>query len=306
MPRTPKDSPSAIPPQAERPIRKTLRVDLLKMTRLLLDYLTPALCEAVFQRYRTTERTRTWTFYAVTLFWAAMIVRHPPSIQFGLDETRKGRGRDTWWPRVLATPRAFFTKAQGLRPHLFQATYEAFTRRMLPKARPADASWLGRLRERFPEVLIVDGSRLDAIAHRLTLLRPERAPVLPGCLTVFYDLWRGSTRQVLFFPHAAEAELPRAQARLEGLAPGTLLVGDRLYASLQYFHELASHTLHGLFRRNGRLKLKRLQAFSTQQEGRGGWLEDGLVEVGCGIGQPKRTLRLIRYRGPARIVAWTC
>jgi len=297
MPRKPKDLTSAIPPEAERPIRTTMRVDLLKMTRVLLDHLTPALCEAVFQRQRTTERTRKWTFYAVTLFWAAMIVRHPPSIHSGLDQTRKGRGRDALWPRVLATPRAFFKKAQGLRPHLFEAVYTAFTRSILPQARPAYASWLHGLRERFPEVLIVDGSRLDAIGHRLKLLRPERAQVLPGCLTVFYDLFRGITRQVLFFPNAAEPELPRGQAALAWLPPGALLLGDRLYASLQYFHQLAEHQLAGLVRRNGRLLIRRLQRFSSQPDGRRGLLEDGLVEVGCGVGQPKLTLRLIRYRG---------
>jgi hypothetical protein len=200
----------------------------------------------------------------------------------------------------LATPRAFFKKAQGLRPHLFQATYEAFTRSILPKARPAYASWLGRLRERFPEVLIVDGSRLDAICHRLKLLRNERAQILPGCLTVFYDLWRGITRHVLFFPNAAEPELPRGQTALAWLPPGALLVGDRLYASLQYFHQLAEHRLYGVVRRNGRLLIRRVQSFSSQQDGCSGLLEDGLVEVGCGVGQPKLTLRLIRYRGPGR------
>ena len=295
MPRKPLDSASALPAGCEKPICKTRRVDLLKMTRLLLDHLTPALCEAVFQRHRTTERTRTWTFYAVTLFWTAMIVRHPPSLHQGLDYTRKGRGRDRLWPRVMATPQAFFQKAQGLRPHLFQATYAAFTRRLLPKARPAYASWLGQVRRRFPEVLIVDGSRLDAIGHRLKLLRRDPAQILPGCLTVFYDLFRGITRQVLFFPNAAEAELPRAQGILKALSPGTLLLGDRLYASLQYFHLLARWHLSGVFRLNGHLKLKRLRLLSRWQGGRS-VLEDGLVEVGCGVGQPTLTLRLIRYR----------
>ena len=299
MPRKPPDPTSAIPPGCAKPICQTMRVDLLKMIGLLLDHLTPALCEAVFQRYRSTERTRKWTFYAVNLFWAAMIVRHPPSIQHGLDQTRKGRGRDQLWPRVMAAPQAFFQKAQGLRPSLFKATYDAFTRRILPKARPAYASWLGRVRERFPEILIVDGSRLDAIAHRLKLLRVERAQVLPGCLTVFYDLFRGITRHVLFFPNAAAPELPRAQAILKGLAPGTLLLGDRLYASIQYFHHLARLKLYGLFRRNGRLTLKRLQVLSRQQSGRS-LLEDALVEAGCGVDQPTLTLRLIRYRGQGR------
>lgn len=295
MPRQPKDSTSHIPPGCEQPIRKTMRVDLLKMIGLLLDHLTPALCEAVFQQQRTIERTRKWTFYAVNLFWAAMIVRHPPSLQHGLDQTRKGRGRDQLWPQVMAAPQAFFQKAQRLRPHLFQATYAAFTRSILPQARPAYASWLGRLRERFPDVLIVDGSRLDAVCHRLKLLRDERAQILPGCLTVFYDLFRGITRHVLFFPNAAEPELPRGQALLSSLTQGTLLVGDRLYASLQYCHRLVGLKLEGLFRRNGRLTLKRLQRLSSKQDSRQ-LLEDLLVEVGCGVGQPKRTLRLIRYR----------
>jgi hypothetical protein len=300
MPRKPPDPTSAIPPGCEKPLRKTMRVDLLKMTRLLLDHLTPALCEVVFRSQRTTERTRKWTFYAVNLFWTAMIVRHPPSIQAGLDETRKGRGRDKLWPRVLASPRAFFQKARGLRPHLFQATYEAFTRSILPRARPAYASWLGPVRQHFPEVFIVDGSRLDAVCHRLKLLRHDPAQILPGCLTVFYDLFRGITRQVLFFPDAAAPELPRGQGALASLPRGTLLVGDRLYASLQYFHQLAAHQLSGLVRRHGRLLIRHVQRFSSQQDCRSGLVEDDLVEVGCGVGQPKLTLRLICYRGHGR------
>lgn len=299
MPHKPHDTASAIPPDCEKPIRKDRRIDLLKMIGLLLGHLTPALCETVFQQRRTIERTRKWTFTAVNLFWAAMIVRHPPSLQHGLDQTRKGRGRDKLWPQVMAAPQAFFQKAQRLRPHLFQATYAAFTRSILPKARPCYASWLGPLRKRFPEVLIVDGSRLDAICHRLKLLRHDPAQILPGCLTVFYDLFRGITRHVLFYPHAAAPELPRAQAILKELAPGTLLLGDRLYASVQYFHRLADLHLYGLFRLHGRLKIKHLRTLSRQQGSRSTW-EDILVEVGCGVGQPTLTLRMIRYREPGR------
>lgn len=295
MPRKPCDPTSAIPSGCAKPIQKTRRVDLLKMIGLLLAHLTPALCEAVFQQQRTIERTRKWTFYAVNLFWAAMIVRHPPSLQYGLEQTRKGRGRDKLWPRVLAAPQAFFQKAQGLRPSLFKATYDAFTRRILPKARPTYASWLGPLRERFPDVLIVDGSRLDAVCHRLKLLRLERAPILPGCLTVFYDLFRGITRQVLFSPHAAAPELPRAQAALRWIAQGALLVGDRGYGSVQFFHRLAQRNLYGLVRRHGRLRVRSLQRLS-RQAGAQGVLEDTLVEVGSGQGQAPVRLRLIRSR----------
>jgi hypothetical protein len=199
----------------------------------------------------------------------------------------------------MAAPQACFQKAQGLRPHLFRATDEAFTRRILPQARPADAAWLGRVRQPCPEVRIVDGSRLDAVCHRLKWRRADPAQIVPGCLTVFYDRCRGITRHVLCFPNAAAPARPRAQARLKSVAPGTLLLGDRLYASLQYVPHLAPLTRYGLFRLNGRLTLTRLQVCSRKHGDRTR-LEDGLVEVGGGVDQPTLTLRLIRYRDPGR------
>jgi hypothetical protein len=38
-------------------------------------------------------------------------------------------------------------------------------------------------------VEIFDGSRLDKIAHRLKILWPEKAAVLPGCLLAVYDIY---------------------------------------------------------------------------------------------------------------------
>ena len=299
MPRAAVATMSGIPPGQEKPAPSNLRVDLLGMVELLLSHLTPTLCETVFKRHRKTERERKWTFYALCLFWTAVIVRRPPSLRHGLDQTRKGRGRDKLWPRVLARTEAFFEKAQGQRPGLFMHLYRAFVRSILPAAPEAYASWMKDLRQRFPEIHIVDGSRLDAVCHRLKILHDVRAPILPGCVTAFYDLYRGFCREFLFFPNAAEAELPRGQMALVWITRGALIVGDRLYSSLQYFRVLAEHNLFGLFRKNGRLKIKRLEVLSRKQGSRG-LLEDLLVEVGCGIGEPKRRLRLIRFRGQGR------
>ena len=291
---------SSIPARMEKPVNKKLRVDLMGMIQLLLNHLTPALCKTVFEEYRNTERERKWSFYAVNQFWAAMIIRNPPAIQHGLDQTRKGRGRSSkLWPRVMASPRAFYKKATGLCPHLFQLLYQAFMTRILPKAPQSYVSWMKDLLKHFPEILVVDGSRLDAVNHRLGILRHVRGKVLPGCLTVFYDLFRGISRHVLFYPDAAEAELPRAQGAMDWIIKGSLILGDRLYASVQYFHLLASLQLYGLFRKNGWLKIKRLKVIS-QKQGSRCFLEDVLVQVGCGRPYPKITLRLIRYRGRGR------
>ena len=296
MPRKPCDPTSAIPSGCAKPIQKTRRVDLLKMIGLLLAHLTPALCEAVFKRHRKKERERKWTLYAVTLFWAAMIIRHPPAIEQGLAETRKGRGRDRLWPRVQVSARAFYKKAAGLRADLFLAIYEAFMASILPKAPRAYAAWMGGLRKQFADVLIVDGSRLDALVHQLKMLRRHRRVVLAGCMTVYYDLWRGIPRRVFFYADAAKAEMTRALETLEWIPKDTLLVGDRLYASVKFFAALSTLGVYGVFRLNGVLGVRRVKVLARHQD-RWGFVEDTQVEVGSGQrGSPPQTLRRIRYR----------
>ena len=90
---------------------------------------------------------------------------------------------------------------------------------VLPQATPGYAAPVHTLREHFPEVWIVDGSRLDAVAQRLKLLREVRARVLPGCVTAFYDLYRGITRHLAFNADAAAGELPRAIGGLGRMSP---------------------------------------------------------------------------------------
>lgn len=285
---------SGVPKGREKAAPGPSRVDLLGMVELLLSHLTPALCETVFKRHRRTERERKWTFYAICLFWTAMIVRRPASLRQGVDQTRKKRGQDQLWPRVLARPRAFFEKAEGQRPGLFMHLYRAFVRSILPQAPEAYASWMSPLRRHFPEIHVIDGSNLDAVAHRLKITHDERAALLPGCVTAFYDLYRGFCRELIFFPNAAAAELTRGQMALGWIARGALIVGDRLYSYPKYFRKLAEENLFGLFRMNSEIKVRRLRVLSRQQASRA-LLEDLLVEVG-GRGVPKTKLRLIRHR----------
>jgi hypothetical protein len=287
---------SAIPKGKERPVRKDARVNLLPMLDVLLKHLSPALCQAVFKRHRKEERERKWTLNVVPLFWAAMIIRHPPAIDHGLAETRKGRGRDRLWPRVQVSARAFYKKAAGLRADLFLAVYEAFVASILLKAPQAYASWMASLRRQFADVLIVDGSRLDALVHHLKMLRPHRRVVLAGCMTVYYDLWRGIPRRVFFYADAAKAEMTHALETLDWIPKGTLLVGDRLYCSVKFFAALNALDVYGVFRLNRLPKVRRLTVLARHKD-RWGFVEDTLVEVGSGQrGIPCQKLRRIRYR----------
>jgi hypothetical protein len=155
---------------------------------------------------------------------------------------------------------------------------DAFIAQVLPTATPCYAQPLHPLRERFAEIVVVDGSRLDAVAHRLKLLHDVRAPVLPGCVTAFYDVYRGILRHLDFDPDAAAGELPRAIAALAKVPQDTLLVGDRLYGVGAFFAALTSRRLVGVCRRNA------CQSWRWVQELRkaplaGGGLWETLVEL---------------------------
>src|SRR5215831_13010649 len=152
--------------------------------------------------------------------------RAPQSLTQAMEEGATGKGAGG--PRVQATPEAFVERCQTLPWRFFANLYEAFVAQVLPQAPLRAAAPLHPLRERFAEGWSVDGSRLDAVAHRRKRLREGRARVLPGCVTAFYDLYRGITRHLHCNPDAAAGARPRATAARTHVPQGTLLVGDRL------------------------------------------------------------------------------
>lgn len=297
MPRRKKEEDApVVPKEAKRPVQKNQIVDLLGVVDCLHSILTPSLCEKVFRKVRNTEREGVWTLHALVEFWTAMRIKEPVSIKQGVEETRKSRGRDKLWPRVMAETKAFYDRCYALRPDFFQAVFDAFIERLAPEAPATYASWMTSLQEQFALVLVVDGSKFDAVAHRLKLLWNERGVVLPGCMTVFYDLFRGIPRRIFFYANAAEAEFTRAMDCLDWIPKGTLLVGDRLYCSIQFFAALIAAGIHGVFRLNGTVKPRRIKVIA-RHHGRLEFWEDVLVEVGGSNGLPVLQLRLIRYRG---------
>jgi hypothetical protein len=269
------------------------RIELLGTGQLLHDHLTTSLCQTVFRETRTTERERHWSLEALASFGTEVILRAPPSLTQALQEAAGGNG--SGWPSVQASPAAFFQRCQSLKWRFFANLHEAFLIQVLPQAQPVYASPVHALRERFQEVWIVDGSRLDAVAKRLKLLWAVRAQVLPGCLTAFYDLYRGIVRHLACNADAAAGELPRAIAALEHVPTGTLLVGDRLYGVGAFFAALSERGLFGLCRRNGRQSWRWLRDLSKASIA-GGTAWDTLIEIKGKKDTPTQTLRWLRWR----------
>lgn len=279
-------------------VSKDTPVDLLGMVELLHRHVTESLCDKVFRENRTVERQREWSLHALAWFWMAVMIRAPKALTRELDRAR--RGQDRLLPPVDATPEAFFQKSKGLHWRFFAELFNALGERMLPETRLAYAKQVEGLREHFPEIWVMDGSQLAAVARRLKILWKVRAAVLPGRIFVFYDLFRGVCRVLNFDPDAAKNENLLAKEALELVPEGTLLLGDRLFGHSGYFEELSRRKLWGVFRRHGMAKVRRLKVLGRKHRGRE-FIDDTLVQVGCGAnGKEKQTLRLIRYRSKKR------
>src|SRR2546428_1587669 len=219
--------------------KRAKTIDLLRVVDLLQEHITPAVCRRVFGAVRKTERQRVWTLEALIRFWTAVVLGAPKALLKALFDSLEGR--DPTFPRIEASPEAFFQRCRDLRPAFFAEVFQRFTARLVTAVPPRYAAEVAPVRERFTALVILDGSRLAAIAHRLKLLWNERAVVLPGCLLGVYDVGRGLCRQLHFSADAAASEMTRAKAALAALARDTLVLGDRLYGTADFFAALGRH-----------------------------------------------------------------
>jgi Transposase DDE domain len=274
--------------------KRDIRVRLAPTVELIHQILTETLCQEVFRDVRTNERERKWVLFALARFWLMVILDPPPSLRALIERTRNRHDPRGFLPAVDAEADAFYQRCRDLSSIFFMALFNRFAQLALPEAPKQYARELAHLEKKFTDVLIVDGSRLDKIAHRLKILWPEKAAVLPGCLLAVYDLFRGVARQILFDADAASSEFKRAEMAIENIEEGSLLLGDRLYCSVELFRQLQERKCFGLFRRTKSIAPRKVKRLGHHCLASGGIIEDWLVEVGRGSGV--LSLRLIRLR----------
>ena len=258
--------------------KRDVDVYLAPTVEFLHGQISEALCAEVFQQVRTKERQRQWSLFALARFWLAVILEPPRSLSQVLDRTRRADPRG-FLPSVEASAQAFFEKCEKTPSTFFLTLYHRFIQQVLPKAPKAYCEDLCFLEDRFSDILAIDASRLDKIAHRLKITWGEKAAILPGCLTAVYDLPRGIASQLWFDDDAASSEHTRGMLAVETLRPGSLLLGDRLYCSIKLFKALKRAESFGVFRRNKTVKLRELSELSSVETAEGRIVEY-LVEAG--------------------------
>src|SRR5260370_32489365 len=79
--------------------------------------------------------------------------------------------------------------------------------------------------------------------------------------------------------------MTRAKAARAALARDTLVLGDRLYGTADFFAALGRHHCWGVVRRNRQLSLRKLQRVHKRRI-HGGLLEDWLVHAGTRVSAP--------------------
>jgi hypothetical protein len=160
-------------------------VHLAPAAEVLHKYITEAVCAEVYGELRTTERERKWSLFALARFWLAVILDPPPSLNQLLERTRHLDPRG-FLPAVDASAEAFFQKCKVFKSGFFQEVYNRFIEAVLPEAPRRYCGELSHLEKSFTAVTVIDGSRLDKIAHRLKILWSEKAAILPGCILAVY------------------------------------------------------------------------------------------------------------------------
>lgn len=260
------------------PNDRNVAVHLAPTVEFLHEQVNETLCDEVFQEVRTTERQREWTLFALARFWLVVVLQAPKSLSQLLARTR-GDDPTGLLQHVAASSGAFFQRCKTLPSEFFMALYARFVGNVEAKAPKRYCQELQYLLKKFSDVQVVDGSRLDKIAHRLKILHEEKAAVLPGCLLAVYSLFRGIATQLWFEANAAAAEFTRGIVAIECLAPNTLLLGDRLYCSVALFRALEANGSFGLFRRNKTVSIKKVRRLRRERL-EGAMLEDWIVQAG--------------------------
>jgi len=272
--------------------KRDVDVQLGPTVEFLQREISESLCDQVFRDIRDNERQRKWSLFALARFWLVVIVDPPTSLSDLLERTRRIDPRGLL-PAVEASAQAFFDRAKNLSVTFFAELYARFVERIFESAPATYCREVSHLLKQFDHIVVIDGSRLDKIAHRLKILREEKAAVLPGTILAIYDLCRGFAKQLWFEADAAASEFQRAVLAIECIAPKSLVVGDRLYCSPKLFRALERQGCFGVFRRSKSVKVKTKRKLGAWKD-KGASLEDRLVTAGVGANAIE--LRLIRLK----------
>lgn len=258
----------------------------------LWEHLTESMCQAVFEMTRDKERQRKWSLFALLQVWMGLLHCRARSQTQAVEACGKG---NPFFPDVEASSESFFQRIQSLRPAFFHNIFMRFTEAIRPLCPKNFAESLCISEEDFPEILVLDGSKLHKVGRLLKIARTITGAILPGSLEAVYDLRRGILRNLIFDPDGLRGEKHLLLEALTSIPKGSLLVYDRYACYAVYWKAMEEAGLFLLARAASTLKLKEVSELLSIRQGRNR-LRETVVELVKG--HSKWTMRLIIWETP--------
>lgn len=242
-------------------------------------------------------RERVLTLPVMVAFVLSLVWRHLGSVR---EAVRVLRQEGFLW----TGPQAVSQQAVSQRLRTFPAVlFERVLQEILPQMQqralartrpvPPVLNWA---RPHFSRILAVDGSTLDALLHKVGLLRGTDKPVLAGRLGVLFDVLTRVPAAIWYEEDSRASDegfWERIQASLE---PGMLLLGDLGFRHYGQFTALAQRGISLLTRVASNAALCPIRSLSEEPT-----LRDSLVWVGQGKTRCPMPLRLVQWRHPQGI-----
>jgi Transposase DDE domain len=266
---------------------------------VIWKFLTESLCEAVFASTRIAERRRKWTLFAMTWFWIALLQSRYTSQTRALLEVM--RGALPLFPKINATPEAFFQKVKNTRPEFFRNLFRSFTDSLESVATACFETQLSISATLFPHIYALDGSRLAKVARMLKVARDTTKAIIPGSMEALYDLRRGILQDLYFDPDGCVGEIRMLVQILDRTVKGALILADRYYAKPAIWRLLEERGLFMVTRYNRTVMKRRVAVIETFRSKKLSF-DDYLVDMGAKKpGTTPVRLRAVRIWGPGFI-----
>ncbi len=195
-----------------------------------------------------------------------------------------------WCSPVQVTEPALSQRLRTFPAQLFQRVLQDVLPQMharwLERDRPLppEIAWV---RERYRQVLAVDGSTLDALLRKVGLLRGVAGHPLAGRMTALLDLCSRLPRQIWYEEDATAHDQrfwPRIQAALER---GALLLYDLGYTNFTHFRQLTEAGVTWLTRAKSNLAYTGARSWIETSQ-----VRDELVWIGSGA--DRQQVRLVQ------------
>ena len=260
----------------------------------LKELLTPAVFEQLGYYRQLKMRSRILTLPLMVALILTILWRQVPSVR---ELTRMLERENLLWGRAVKVSQQALSERFLVFPAaLFERVYKALLPELKKrweerKQRPIPLS-IQVASDHFDQILVADGSTLEALFRKLGSLSDAPVGQLAGKMCVVIDLVRQLPVELWFSEEAQAFDTRFIPDLLKLVGKKTLLILDRGFYDFQFFADLMAKGTDFITRPKSNAKIEVIKRLSYTD-----CVKDMIVHLGTGQnGAPILTLRLVEVR----------